>query len=331
MSTITGTTVRTSRAGRFGTRLFSEHLIWVVLAVVLLFGVTVQGFLTQVNLLNVLWAAAPLGLTAIGMFVIMLAGHIDLSLESTFGFASMIAVLLMTEWMADLVPGWVGVIVVLLVGLLVGLANGVMAILGKVTPFLITLATMLILRGIMIFLIPEGVYFLPDDFTFLGRARIGDVPVAVVVFAITYVVAYVVMGSHSFGKSIQAIGSSPRAAHIAGIRVNRNLVLAFGLGGLFAALGGLIQVGRTQAVSADTGQGSIMLVIAAVILGGTSMTGGHGRLTGVAGAVLVLATVENLLNLIGVDPSIRQVVYGLILLGGIYLASFQDRLRERVA
>lgn len=297
----------------------------------MLFGLTVKGFATQVNILNVLWASAPLGITALGMFLILLAGHIDLSLESTFGFASMIAILLMTEWMPGVFPGWVGVLIALAVGLAVGLANGAMSILMRVTPFLITLATMLILRGIMIYLIPEGVYFLPDDFTFLGKARVGPIPIAVFVLAATYLVGYFVMNNHSFGKSLQAIGSNVRAAHIAGIRVNRTLVLTFGIAGMLAALGGLVQVGRTQAVSADTGQGMIMMVIAAAILGGTSLSGGHGRVTGVAGAVLVLATVENLLNLSGIDPSIRQVVYGIILLAGIYLASLQDRMRERVA
>lgn len=316
---------------RLGTSLFTEHLIWLVLALVVAYGLTVQGFATQVNILNVLWAAAPLGITALGMFLILMAGHIDLSLESTFGFASMIAVLLLTSWMPDVFPGWVGIIVALAVGLAVGLANGAMSIVMRVAPFLITLATMLIMRGIMIYLIPEGVYFLPDDFTFLGKARVGDIPVAVFVLVITYAVAYLVMNNHNYGKSLQAIGSNVRAAHIAGIRVNRTLVLTFGLAGMLAALGGLVQVGRTQAVSADTGLGMIMMVIAAAILGGTSLTGGHGRVTGVAGAVLVLATVENLLNLSSIDPSIRQVVYGVILLAGIYLASLQDRLRERVA
>ena len=265
------------------------------------------------------------------MFLILMAGHIDLSLESTFGFGAMISILLMTEWVPDLVPGWAAVIAALLVGLLVGLANGAMSILMRVTPFLITLATMLILRGIMIYLIPEGIYFLPEDYTFLGRARFGAVPVAVLVLIATYVVAFLIMDKHSFGKSLQAIGSNARAAHIAGIRVNRTLVIAFGIAGFCAALGGLVQVGRTQAVSADTGQNMILMVIAAAILGGTSLSGGHGRITGVAGAVLVLAAVENILNLSGIDPSIRQVVFGIILLAGIYLASMQDRMRERVA
>ena len=146
-----------------------------------------------------------------------------------------------------------------------------------------------------------------------------------------YALGYFVMNRHSFGKALQAVGRNRRAAHIAGIHVNRTLIYAFVLAGTCAAIGGLLEIGRTQSVSANTGVGSILLVFAAVILGGTALTGGYGRVTSVAGAVIVLGTINNLLNLSGIDPSIRQVVYGVILLAGIYVASFQDRLRERMA
>lgn len=296
----------------------------------MLYGLTVDGFARQVNLLNVLWAAAPLGLTALGLFFVLVSGNLDLSLESTYGFAPAIAVLFMTQWMPALVPPALAVVLTLLVGAAVGFANGVLSVLMRVNAFLITLATLLILRGVLVTLIPEGIYYLPEGYTYLGRAQIASVPVAIFVLVAVYVLAHAVMNYHSYGKALQAVGSNRRAAHIAGIHINRTLMYAFILAGTCAAIGGLLEIGRTQSVSAGTGQGSILLVFAAAILGGTSLTGGHGRVTGVAGAVLVLATVDNLLNLSGIDPSIRQVVYGLILLGGIYLASFQDRLRERI-
>lgn len=297
---------------------------------VFLYGLTVDGFARQVNLLNVLWAAAPLGLTALGLFFVLVSGNLDLSLESTYGFAPAIAVLLMTQWMPALVPPALAVVLTVLVGAGVGLANGVLSVLMKVNAFLITLATLLILRGVLVTLIPEGIYYLPEGYTYPGSGQIAGVPVAIFVLAAVYLLAYAVMNYHSYGKALQAVGSNRRAAHIAGIHINRTLMYAFVLAGTCAAIGGLLEVGRTQSVSAGTGEGSILLVFAAAILGGTSLAGGHGRVTGVAGAVLVLAAVDNLLNLTGIDPSIRQVVYGLILLAGIYLASFQDRLRERI-
>ena len=296
-----------------------------------MYGLTVDGFASSTNLLNVLWASTPLGLTALGLFFVLISGNLDLSLESTFGFAPAIAVLLMTQWAPAVFPPVVAIIMTVLVGAAVGLFNGVASVLMRVNAFLITLATLLILRGALIFLIPEGVYYLPDGYTYLGRAQVAGIPVAIFVLVAAYGLAYVVMNRHSFGKGLQAVGSNRRAAHIAGIHINRTLMYAFVLAGACAAVGGLLEIGRTQSVSANTGDGSILLVFAAVILGGTSISGGHGRVTSVAGAVLVLAAVDNLLNLSGIDPSIRQVVYGVILLAGIYIASFQDRLRERVA
>lgn len=310
--------------------LLTEHLIWLLLILVLLYGITVPGFATGANLLNVLWTAAPLGLTALGLFLVLMSGNLDLSLESTYGFAPAIAVLFMSQWMPALVPPALAVVLTVLAGAAVGLANGVLSVLMRVNAFLITLATLLILRGVLVTLIPEGIYYLPSGYTYLGSAQLAGVPIAIFVLAAAYVLAYAVMNYHSYGKALQAVGSNRRAAHIAGIHINRTLMYAFVLAGVCAAIGGLLEVGRTQSVSADTGEGSILLVFAAAILGGTSLAGGHGRVTGVAGAVIVLAAVDNLLNLSGIDPSIREVVYGLILLGGIYLASLQDRLRVRV-
>ena len=261
----------------------------------------------------------------------MLAGQLDLSLESTYGFAPAIAVLLMKQWAPHIVSPVLAIFVALLVGAAVGLFNGVASVLMRVNAFLITLAMLLLLRGVLVALIPEGIYYLPGGYTFLGSARVGGVPLAIFVLLAAYVLVYMIMRYHSFGKALQAVGSNVQAAHIAGIHVQRTLMLAFVCAGTFAALGGLLEVGRTQSVSSDTGSGSILLVFAAVILGGTSISGGHGRVTGVAGAVLVLAAVDNLLNLSGIDPSIRQIVYGVILLAGIYIASIQDRIRARVA
>lgn len=237
----------------------------------------------------------------------------------------------MVQWLPAVVNPLVAIVITVLMGALVGLFNGVASVLMRVNAFLITLATLLILRGLSVYLVPEGIYNLPDGYTYLGGAQVAGIPVAIFVAAAAFVVAYMVMNRHSFGKALQAVGSNRRAAHIAGIHVNRTLMYAFVLAGTCAAIGGLLEIGRTQSVSANTGTGSILLVFAAVILGGTTLTGGYGRVTSVAGAVIVLGAINNLLNLSGIDPSIRQVVYGMILLAGIYVASFQDRLRERVA
>lgn len=296
----------------------------------LLYGLTVPGFASGTNVLNVLWASAPLGLTALGLFFVLISGNLDLSLESTYGFAPAIAVLFMLQWLPAVVSPVIAVVITVLVGAAVGLLIGVLSVQLRVSAFLITLAMLLLLRGVLVSLIPEGIYNLPEGYTYLGGGQIAGVPVAIFVLVAVYLLAYVVMNYHSYGKALRAVGSNMQAAYIAGIHVKRTLMYAFVLAGTCAAIGGLLEIGRTQSVSAGTGEGSILLVFAAAILGGTSLLGGKGRITGVAGAVIMLATIDNLLNLAGIDPSIRQVVYGVILLIGIYLASLQDRLRERI-
>jgi ribose/xylose/arabinose/galactoside ABC-type transport system permease subunit len=135
---------------------------------------------------------------------------------------------------------------------------------------------------------------------------------------------------HKFGKDIYALGSNPNAAYIAGINIPRTKTLVFVLAGFLSALGGLIEVGRLQSVTSSMGQGEILMVFAGTILGGTSLNGGVGRVGGIFAEVVLIAMIQNLMNLVGVEPSIRQVVFGAILLGAIYLASLQDQIHRRL-
>jgi simple sugar transport system permease protein len=309
--------------------LFERHLIWLLLLVLVLFGSTVQGFTSLQNILNVMWAAAPLGCMVLGLFLVLLIKEVDLSLESTFAFAPTIAIVAMLQWWPDGLPPIVAAIATPLLGLLVGAAQGAFAVTLRVNAFLVTLATLLLMRGFVIFLIPEGVYYLPDAYTYLGERRLVGVPVAIFVWLLLYLAAFVFIERHRLGKEIYAIGNNEEAAFLAGVKVQRTKILCFAIAGFAAALGGLLEVGRLQSVVADLGQGQILMVFAGTILGGTSLSGGIGRLSGVFAAVIVIALIENIMNLVGIEPSIRQIVFGLVLLLAIYLASLQDRFALR--
>lgn len=313
--------------------LVRNHLIWLVLLATCTFGaVFIQGFVSLQNFTNVLWAAAPLGMMVLGMFFVMLTGGLDLSLESSFAVAPVLAVVLMMQTAPDIVSPPIAILLTLAIGILVGLFNGTFSVRLKVNPFLVTLAMLLFLRGIVIYLIPEGVYYLPEAYTFLGKFKIADeIPVSIIVLLIIYTLGYVLINRTSFGKNIYAIGNNEQAAYVAGINVSRTKILTFAAAGLFAAIGGMLEAGRLNAVVADMGEGQIMMVFAGVILGGTSLSGGQGRITGILGAVLLLAVLENLMNLFGVMPSVRQMVFGAILLGAIWLASLQERANRTTA
>ncbi|GAP15761.1 monosaccharide ABC transporter membrane protein, CUT2 family [Longilinea arvoryzae] len=315
---------------RFCRTLLSEHLIWVLLVALCIGATSISGFLTVKNVINIFWAATSLGCMVLGMFLVMLTGGTDLSLESTLGFAPAFAVLLMTSWMKGIVTPWMAVIITLLVGAAIGSLNGFLSVKLRVNSFLITLGTMTLFRGLLVSWIPEGIYYLPKVFLFLGKEKIGGlVPVAVIVFLLLYVFGYLLTEKMSIGKAIYAIGNNEHAAYIAGLNIDKIKILAFVLAGLFAATGGLIESGRISSVIADLGSGTIMNVFTATILGGTSMSGGEGRITGVFAGVLVLTIIDNMLNLLGIDPSIRQVVQGIILLIAIILTSLQKRVSKQ--
>jgi len=305
-----------------------KHLIWALLAVLCLAGLAVPGFPSTRNILNVMWAAAPLGCMVLGLFFVVLTADVDLSLESTFALAPTLSIVIFFQWLAPQNLPVIPVIATLVFGGLIGMLNGLFTVKLRVNAFLVTLGTLLLMRGIVVFLIPEGVYYLPDDFIYLGSAKLfGVLPVAVLVWIGVFLIGWVLIDYHRLGKDILALGNNEEAAFIAGVNIDRTKILCFVIAGILAALGGLLEVGRLQSAVADMGEGDILMVFAGTILGGTALTGGKGNIGGIFAAVLVIAIIENLMNLFGVPPSIRQVVFGAVLLVAIYLASLQQRLR----
>lgn len=309
---------------RFVREVVENHLIWPLLAGLIVIGIFVPGFLSVRNLTNVAWASCPLACMVLGMFMVMVAAGLDLSIESTFAVAPTIGILVVMSWW----PGthWtVAVLTTLVVGAAVGLANGVISVNLKVNPFLVTLAMMLIMRGVVVYLIPEGVYALPSGLTFWGGQRVAGIPVAILVTLVLMIVFAVVMNLTPFGKSVYAVGNNEAAAFVAGINVDRVRVWTFVLSGVLAAIGGLLSVGRLDSATATMGEGEIMMVFAAATLGGTSLMGGRGHVSGILGAALVITGIDNIMNLLGVEPSVRRIVFGIILLAAICLASLQER------
>jgi ribose/xylose/arabinose/galactoside ABC-type transport system permease subunit len=313
-----------SRLGPTVRRIASEHLIWPILLLLVIIGAFVPGFLTGGNLLNLLWGAAPLGCMVLGLYFVMIAGKLDLSLESTFALAPTVGVLAMGAGLSPVL----GIVLTLLVGVVVGLFNGAVSVGLNVNPFLVTLATLLTLRGMVVYLIPEGVYDLPPAYTALGgRQFVGGLPLAVVTLAVLFAVAFVVMRYTTFGRSLIGIGNNEPACRVAGINVAAVSIGAFMAAGFCAALGGLLEAGRLFSVDASMGTGEILTVFAATTLGGTALNGGRGHVTGLLGSILVIGGITNIMNLIGVESSLQQIVFGVVLLAAILLSSVQDRLR----
>lgn len=314
---------------KYGKLVFEKYLVWALLVLLVLVGSTIPGFLSPSNILNVFWSSAPMGCMVLGLFFVLLTGELDLSLESTFAVAPTVAIVVSRQWMDGSLWGGYTVVLVLLLGIVAGLLNGLFVVQLQVNALLVTLGTLLTFRGVVIFLIPEGVYDLPSSVTFVGNSKLyGYFPVAILVLILLYSIAWLLINRHVFGRNIFALGSNSEAAYIAGVNISRTKITSFALAGLFSSIGGLLEVGRLSSVTAGMGEGDILMVFAATILGGTSLSGGEGRVTNVFAAVIFIGFIENILNLYGIPPSVRQIIFGTILLTAIYLASLQGKFED---
>jgi len=284
-------------------------------------------FLTSGNINTILTSSAALSLVVLAESLIIITGKFDLSLESIYGFAPAIGAMVVVpaanfgfglEW-----PTAVGIFVVLLVGALVGLINGFMVVHLRLSAFIVTLAMLIILRGMLVGATSGRTLFdLPGAFYGLMVITFLGMPLAVWLAASAFLVAGVILRYHRLGRAIYAIGGNPEAARAAGIRVEQITWGVYVLAGILAATGGLAITGYVGAISANQGNGLIFTVFAAAVIGGISLDGGKGTMFGALTGVLLLGVVQNLLTLAQVPSFWIQAIYGAIILGSLMVARF---------
>ncbi len=300
---------------------FSKQVVWLLLVIVFIIGaLTSSSFLKPSNLINIINHSIPTAMMVFGMAFLLMIGRIDLSLESTFAFAPILAVLIVTQWVPGL-PAFTAILLTFIIGIIIGAFNGFVSVKLGVNDFLVGLAMMLFLRGIVKFLIPEGLYGLPTSYTFLGSTRLFNrvLPLPIIVLIVVFVILYLLTRYSPFGRKILATGSNEEAAFVAGIDTNRVQIMVFILGSFFAALGGFISVGRQLACTNSMGDGVIIKVLAAVVLGGVNMDGGIGTMSGALAGAFLLQMIDNVLTLSGVNPLLLDAIFGFILLAAIIL------------
>lgn len=270
-------------------------------------------FLTADNLITVAQLAAPLGVVVVAETLILLTGKFDLSLQSTYGLAPMVgAWLIVSKEGQGLGANWnpyLGIAIVLVVGLVVGAFNGFMVIKLGFNAFIFTLGMLILLAGIQVGIVNgRTIYHIPDEFIYLGSASITlgsySIPVSVWVTGIIFLVSALFLRYHRVGRAIYAIGGNTEAARSAGIHVDRIRIGVFIVASILAAVAGLMTAGLDVAVTASQGNGLIFTVFAAAVIGGISLDGGSGRMVGALTGVILLALVTNILNLL--PPSLSQ-------------------------
>jgi ribose/xylose/arabinose/galactoside ABC-type transport system permease subunit len=312
---------------RFTRKLSGEFGIGIAFVLeFILFALLSPYFFTPDNLLNVSLQASITAIIAAGMTFVILTGGIDLSVGSLVAFAGIVS----TTVLKTGLPPAAGFAAAILAGVAVGSLSGAFA--GfcitrfNIAPFIVTLATMTIWRGAA-FVWTDGrpVWELPAGFAFLGTGRLLAVPVPTIIMVLTFIASHIILTRTRFGRYVYAVGGNIEAARLAGIRTWRVLVNVYILSGTLAALSGILLASRMNSGQPNAGVSYELDVIAAVVVGGTSLSGGAGSIVGTFIGAMLIAVLRNGLNLLNVNSYIQQVIVGVVIL----LAVMLDQIRRR--
>lgn len=297
----------------------------VALIALCIFGfVRYAAFLTPENLMNVLRQNSAVGLVALGMTLVILTGGIDLSVGSVLAIGGITAASLSSQGTLVAIAGG------LLAGLALGTLNGVLITKARIQPFIVTLAMMIAARGVAMGVTGENSVRVDrgaEGLLWLGRDRLLGVPVQVVLMGLAFVAGWLVLRYTRFGRYVYATGDNEDAARLLGLKVDRVLIATYALSGLLAALAGIVLAGRLGAGQPVAGNGIELDAIAAVVVGGTLLSGGQGGVGSTVIGVLLLGVIFNLFNLEGtITPWWQGVLRGVFLLGVVVI---QSRLQKR--
>ena len=305
---------------------FRELTLVPVIIVLMIAGALVSPvFFTSSNLINVAEGGAALGMVVVAESLILLTGKFDISLQGTFGLAPLLAAWLIapkaSEGLGTQWSPWLGLLVVLGVGLAVGVFNGILVIKANFNAFIFTLAMSILLTGLQLgWLGGQTVYNLPEAFIYIGAESWFGIPVSVWLTVATFALAALFLRYHRIGRAMYAIGGNLEAARAAGIQVDRIRIGVFIVASMLAAVAGLMQAGRVTAVTAGQGSNLIFGVFAAAVIGGISLEGGRGRMIGALTGVILLSMVTNILTLSNVSSTWINAVDGAIILIALGLA-----------
>lgn len=306
-------------------RLRDFALVPAILLLVVVGALIDPVFLSAANITNVLQQQTELALLVLAEAIILISGKFDLSLESTIALAPALAVALVipaaSNGLGTELPASLAIVLCLLTGLAIGAFNGLLILRFQLSAFIVTLGMLIVLRGLQIGITGgQNLFDIPPSVLYLGSAVWLGLPASIWISGTLFAVGIVVLGFFRHGRSVYAIGGNTDAARAAGIRTDRVVWVVLMIGGVLAALAGLLMTGRLGSVAAAQGDGMIFTVFAAAVIGGISLDGGKGTLFGALCGVIVLGLINNILTLAGVSAQWIQAIYGGIILVALILA-----------
>lgn len=280
--------------------------------------------ITPSNIMNILMQTTTTGLMAIGMTLVIIDRGIDLSVGGVAALSSAVGAICMVKVG---LPWALCVGIILLIGILVGLVNGLAIAVLKMPPFICTMATLQMSRGMAHFILGGTTVFgLPPQHAIFGQGKIFSIfPVSVLILLVCCVLVAVLLRYSRFGRELYAMGGNPRAAWIAGINVIRNRIIIYVICGFMASVAALIITSRIMCAQVTIGNGNELDAIASSVIGGVSMAGGEGNVVGAVIGSIIIVIINNGLNLMGVSPYIQTAIKGLV----IFVAIAADVIRRR--
>jgi ribose/xylose/arabinose/galactoside ABC-type transport system permease subunit len=292
-------------------KLSNYIIVLAILAECVVFAVLAESFLTLDNLINIALSIAVIGILAVGMTYVILTGGIDLSIGSVVALAGVCAALVALQTGSALL----GFAAALAVGLAVGVFNGLFIAYFKVPPFVVTLAVLTIARGLA-FIFAEGrsIGNLPESFSWFGKTSLGGIPLSVLLMLASFALGWFVLTQTRFGRYVYAVGGNAEATFLAGINVRSVTFWVYVVNGLLVGLAAVTLASRLGAGVPNSGLQYELDVIAAVVVGGTSLTGGRGSAVATLFGTIFIAVLNNGLNLAGIDPYLQKIALGAVIL-----------------
>ena len=288
-----------------------------VLIVLILTVLTKGTFIRPSNIINILIQSTVVGILAIGMTMVIIDRGIDLSVGGTAVFSSAIGAILIVKLG---VPWGVVIVVMLLIGLGVGMLNGVSIAYLRMAPFICTLAIMKITQGFAQFILGgQTVFGFPDAYSVFGQGSLLLIPVSVWILVALSAAGFVLLKYSFFGRELYAMGGNPQAAWLSGIAVKRNRIVIYMISGLMAGISAVIITSRIMCAQILIGQGSELDAIAAAVIGGVSLSGGEGGVLGAVTGAVIIVMINNGLNLLAVSPFLQTAVKGIVIFIAITL------------
>lgn len=302
-------------------RQYGIFVVFIIICLILSF-ISPQ-FLTVSNWTIIITQASINALLAFGVTFVIITGGIDLSLGSMVAVTGVTAAMLAHP---DTFPVALPIFAGLLAGLLMGVFNGFIITKSKIAPFIVTLGTMTIGRGLAL-IVSKGrpISNLSDSFNFIGGGDVFGIPFPIIVLVIIFTICSITLKKTLLGRYIYAVGGNEQAARASGINVNQVKLAVYSISGLLAGLAGVLLTSRITTGQPNAGAGFELDAIAAAVIGGTSTSGGTGTMTGTLVGVLLIGVINNGLDLLNVTSYYQQVVMGIIIIGAVVLDSWNQK------